>query len=85
MPQDSGDTAQANARKALSRLCVFEHDESGFVIRLRHDPLRSNDRSPLFHEHSRIRVLRGVGLGTLQIQNQPATVFEQLFQWQGGT
>ena len=37
---------------------------------LHHDPLRSVERSPLFPEHSRIRVLRGKGLDATQFPKQ---------------
>ena len=37
---------------------------------LHHDHLRSEERRPLFPEHSRIRVLRAEGLDTTQNQNQ---------------
>ena len=60
-------------------------NKSRFRKWLHHPNLRSEERRPLFPEHSRIRVLRAKDLDTTQFQNQLIMVCTKYDQWQGGT
>ena len=65
----TGEIQPKLTREGHLAICVCTN-KNHFRNWLHHDPLRSVERSPLFPEHSRIRVLRGKGLDTTQFPKQ---------------